>query len=237
MTDLAAISLRLESDGPEAALCWAAEEFGHDVVLACSLGGPSGMVLIDMTFRLALHFEVFYLDTGLLFPETYAMRDEIERRYGIQPVAYKPALTLSQQAAAYGEGLWRTDPDRCCALRKVEPNRRALAGKRAWISGIRRDQTQTRRATQVVGWDERFGLIKVSPLAAWREDQVWDYIRANDVPYHPLHRAGYRSIGCMPCTRAVEPHEDARAGRWAAFAKIECGLHRPINTQPIELHR
>jgi phosphoadenosine phosphosulfate reductase len=223
--DLAGISAKLEEQGAEAALLWAKEQFEPDISLACSFGGPTGMVLVDMASKVGLHAEVFYLDTGVLFPETYALRDEVSRRYGISPVAYRSRLSLDEQAERYGDALWLRDPDRCCYLRKVEPNERALAGKKAWISGIRRDQASTRRSVSVVEWDESFDLVKLNPLATWTEDDVWSYIRRHDVPYNSLHDDGYPSIGCMPCTRRVQPGEDKRAGRWAGFDKTECGIH------------
>jgi phosphoadenosine phosphosulfate reductase len=223
--ELTEISARLEAAAPEAALLWADQEFAPDVALACSFGGPSGMVLVDMAARLGLRVEVFYLDTDLLFPETYALRDEVSRRYGITPVAYRSRLSLDEQAAVHGDALWLSEPDHCCALRKVEPNERALDGKRAWISGIRRDQSSTRRSVPIVEWDETFGLVKLNPLATWTEADIWDYIRRHDVPYNALHDDGYPSIGCMPCTRRVNPGEDMRAGRWSGFEKTECGIH------------
>jgi len=223
--ELAAASQRLEGESAEAVLLWAHERFAPDIALACSFGGPSGMVLVDMASRLGLEPEVFYLDTDVLFPETYTLRDEVSRRYGIQPVGYRSRLSLEEQAAEHGEALWLRDPDRCCYLRKVEPNERALAGKRAWISGVRRDQSSTRRSVPIVEWDGTFGLVKLSPLATWAEDDVWAYIRRNDVPYNVLHDDGYPSIGCMPCTRRVQAGEDRRAGRWSGFDKTECGIH------------
>jgi phosphoadenosine phosphosulfate reductase len=227
IADLGSLSGRLETEGPETILAWTWQQFGPDISLACSLGGPSGMALLDMVAKLGLPIEVFYLDTGLLFPEAYAMNDEVERRYGIRPVGYKPALTLADQAAEHGEALWARDPNLCCALRKVEPTKQALAGKRAWITGIRRDQTANRGEANAVQWDEKFGLVKVNPLVAWTEDQVWTYIRANEVPYNSLLDQDYVSLGCQPCTRPVQIGEGARAGRWSGFDKTECGLHLP----------
>jgi phosphoadenosine phosphosulfate reductase len=223
--ELDLVSTELEPGGAEATLLWAKEQFGSEIALACSFGGPSGMVLVDLSARLGLTPEIFYLDTDVLFPETYALRDEVSRRYRVQPVAYHSRLTLDEQAAKYGPELWTRDPDRCCYLRKVEPNERALVGKRAWISGIRRDQSATRKDVAVVEWDEGFDLVKLNPLAAWSEDDVWAYIRANNVPYNPLHDDGYPSIGCVHCTRRVLPGEDRRAGRWSGFDKVECGIH------------
>jgi phosphoadenosine phosphosulfate reductase len=212
---------------PQEVLAWAFAQYSPDIVLACSFGGASGMALLDMSVKLNPAVQVFYLDTGFLFPETYALVAESVRRYGIAPVAIQPLLTPQAQAARYGEALWRRDPDLCCRLRKVDPNRRALEGRRAWITGIRRDQTGSRRQSQVVEWDTQFGLVKVNPLAGWTEAQVWEYIRENQVPYNALHDRGYPSLGCTYCTRAVKPGEDLRAGRWSGTDKVECGLHLP----------
>lgn len=223
--DLARVAAELEGRSPQDIIAWAVQEFAPEIALACSFGGISGMALLDMAVRIEPRIEVFYLDTELLFPETYAVRDRAAERYGIRPVGYRSRLTLEEQAQRYGDALWSRDPDRCCELRKVEPNRRALAGKRAWISGLRRDQSPTRKATPVVEWDAKFGLVKVNPLAAWTERDVWAYIVENDVPYNPLHDRGYPSIGCIHCTKPVRPGDDPRSGRWQGFEKTECGLH------------
>ncbi len=185
------------------------------------------MVLLDMMMAIDRGVEVFYLDTDFLFPETYKLRDVAAARYGIEPVGYMSLLTPEQQARRHGDALWARDADACCAIRKVEPNRRALADKRAWISGIRRDQTKQRGAIRIVEWDEKFGLVKVNPLATWTEAQVWKYIVENGVPYNELHDRGYPSIGCTYCTNSVKPGEDPRSGRWQGQNKVECGLHVP----------
>ena len=217
----------LEGAGPQEVLRWAFERYGHDVTLACSFGGASGMALMDMSVRIQPDVDVFYLDTDFLFPETYALREEAERRYGVKPVAYRSRWSVSEQATEFGEALWSKDPDMCCALRKVEPNERALEGRKAWITGIRRDQSSSRNMIRPVEWDSKFDLVKVNPLATWTDTQVWEYILENDVPYNPLHDRGYPSIGCTHCTRAVKPGEDPRAGRWSGFDKTECGIHVP----------
>lgn len=226
--DLARIAAELETGTPQEILAWALETYAPRVTLACSFGGPSGMVLLDMVMRLDTSVPVFYLDTGLLFPETYALAEAAARHYGITPIAIRPILTVEEQAATHGEALWKRDPDRCCELRKVAPQREALAGYDAWITGLRRDQARTRRMVPVVGWDEKFGLAKLCPLANWTEREVWRYIADFAVPYNALHEHGYPSIGCMPCTRPVAEGEDARAGRWSGFEKTECGLHTPL---------
>jgi phosphoadenosine phosphosulfate reductase len=217
----------LEGKAPEEILRWAVERFQPGLTLACSFGGPSGMVLLHMIMDIDPSVEVFYLDTDFLFPETYALRDACERKYGFKPIGYKSLLTPAMQAEKYGEALWLSDPDQCCALRKVEPNQRALEGKRAWISGIRRDQSATRRDVKIVEWDTQFDLVKFNPLAAWTEDEVWDYIRDNRVPYNLLHEQNYPSIGCTNCTKPVAPGDDPRSGRWQGFDKTECGIHLP----------
>ena len=231
LKELEEAALALEDQTPEDVLRWAFERYQPDITLACSFGGTSGMALVDMASRLGTDVDVFFLDTGFLFPETYALVSEIGRRYGIHATAYAPSLTPEQQAAELGEALWLRSPDLCCSLRKVEPNYRALEGKRAWITGLRRDQSSSRRLVRPVEWDWKFGLVKVNPLAAWTEAQVWDYIQEHDVPYNPLHDQGYPSLGCTHCTRPAVPGEGGRSGRWPGFAKTECGLHETSGRQ------
>jgi phosphoadenosine phosphosulfate reductase len=221
---LSRFSRDLEGKEPEEILRWAVREFQPGLALACSFGGPTGMVLLDMIMKVDPSVEVFYLDTDFLFPETYHLRDVCEVRYGFKPVGYTSLLTPQGQAEKYGEALWLRDPDLCCELRKVEPNYRALAGKTAWISGMRRDQSSARREIGIVEWDSKFQLVKLNPLASWDEKRVWSYIMANDVPYNVLHDRNYPSIGCTNCTRPVNPGDDPRSGRWAGFDKIECGI-------------
>jgi phosphoadenosine phosphosulfate reductase len=187
--------------------------------------GAEGCVLIDLIGRAKLPVEIFTLDTGLLFDETYALWAALEQRYGITIRAVKPALTVDQQAVTEGPALWARDPDRCCDQRKVQPLREALAGFSSWITAIRRDQTPERAQAQVVEDDPKFGLVKINPLVAWTHDDVWGHIYANDVPFNPLHERGYPSIGCVPCTSQIIPGEDLRSGRWRGAGKRECGLH------------
>lgn len=214
----------LEYQAPEAAIAWAAARFAPRIALASSFG-LEDVALIDMMHRTASGMRVFYLDTDLLFPETYRTRDRIVERYGIQVLAYRSALDVAAQAAEEGEALWGRDPSRCCRLRKVKPLRRALRDLDAWVTGVRREQSPTRAGARVVEWDEVNTLVKVNPLARWTQDQVWEYVRAHDVPFNPMHEQGFPSVGCWPCTRAVRPGEDPRAGRWPGQAKTECGLH------------
>jgi phosphoadenosine phosphosulfate reductase len=186
------------------------------------------MVLLDLVARHRFDIPVYYLDTDLLFPETYALIERIRQRYGIEPRAVRTELALDEQAARFGEALWERDPDRCCALRKVAPQRAFLATYGAWITGIRRDQTGSREAVPYVQFDPAApGLVKISPLADWSESDVWRYVVEHEVPYNELHDRGYPSIGCVPCTRAVGPGGHSRDGRWPDFDKTECGLHAP----------
>ena len=196
------------------------------IALACSFGGPAGMVLLDLVVARDRSVPVYYLDTGLLFESTYALVDRVRERYGIEPIAVRPELTVAQQAARFGEALWARDPDACCALRKVEPQRAFLAGYDAWITGIRRDQSSSRANAQTISRDVNAGgIAKIAPLADWTSADVWSYVMAHDVPYNPLNDRGFPSLGCTHCTRAIVPGEDPRAGRWSGIEKLECGLH------------
>lgn len=213
-----------EGKPPADIVRWAAATFHPRVALACSFGAED-MMLADLLHRVQPGAHVFYLDTGLLFPETYALRDEAVARYDLRFTQVLPELTVAEQAETLGDKLWEREPDRCCTLRKVEPLSRVLQGYEAWMTGLRREQSPTRAGIRVIEWDERFGLVKINPLAALTEADVWRYVTDHGVPYNELHDQGYPSIGCWPCTRAVKPGEDSRAGRWAGLAKTECGLH------------
>ena len=204
-------------------LRWGLSTFGQSLALASSFGAED-VVLIDIASRIS-KFRVFTLDTDFLFPETYALIDEIEARYGVEVEHTRSELTPEAQAAQYGPALWASRPDTCCQLRKVEPLKKKLSGLAAWVTGVRRDQAPTRANTRKLEWDAKFGLAKLNPLADWTWSEVWDYVRANNVPYNPLHDRDYPSIGCTYCTRPVKPGEDPRAGRWSGFNKTECGLH------------
>jgi phosphoadenosine phosphosulfate reductase len=223
--DLAAINARFRDQETEDLLSWATARFGQRIVLTCSFGGASGMVLLDMVSRVANGTPVVFLDTGLLFPETYALAEAAARRYGLAIERWRPALTLADQEAQEGPQLYSRDPDRCCGIRKVAPLAEALRPYQAWISGIRRDQSTTRAAAELVQWNARHNLLKINPLAYWSERDVWRYIHAHDVPYNHLLDEGYPSLGCIPCTRPAAGEGDQRAGRWSGFAKTECGIH------------
>jgi phosphoadenylyl-sulfate reductase (thioredoxin) len=228
-SEIAAAAQTLEGSTPELILAWAASQLPR-VSFATGFGAE-GCVLIDMVARHGLPIELFTLDTGVLFPETYALWRRLEERFGVTIRAVRPARTIAEQEAALGPALWERDPDACCALRKVAPLSETLRGYDGWITAIRRDQTATRASALPVEWDGRNGLVKINPLLRWTSDDVWGYVRANDVPYNALYDRGYASIGCAPCTTPVAPGEDPRAGRWRTREKNECGLH--IKLQPV----
>jgi phosphoadenosine phosphosulfate reductase len=211
---------------PQEILAWAAGRFAPRI--AFSIGfGRAGCVLLHMIAAERLPIPVFTVDTGLLFPETYALWKRLEESYGIPIRLVQPRQTLADQTEQYGEKLWERDPDACCQLRKVEPFEQEIAGLGAWVTAIRRDQTPERRDSRVVEQGGRFGLVKISPLLDWTRDDVTRFVEAHDVPTSTLHAQGYPSIGCRPCTTPVRPGEDLRSGRWRGAVKTECGLHAP----------
>jgi phosphoadenosine phosphosulfate reductase len=202
---------------------WAVETFGDGLSVGASFGGASGMAILHMAARLKPNVHVFVLDTDYLFEETHeTMRRATEQIPLANVNVFKSVLTHEEQAARHGSALWMRDPDLCCDLRKVEPNHRALEGKKAWIAGLRRDQSEGRANVPIVSWNEKFGVVKVNPLANWDEKRTWAYISENKIPYNPLLDHGYTSIGCYNCTI---PGVQGRAGRWEGFDKDECGLH------------
>jgi phosphoadenosine phosphosulfate reductase len=215
---------RLEDRTPEEILTWSLKEFPGRTTLATGFGAE-GVALIDMAIKIDLGVDIFSLDTGFFFPETYELWEQIESRYGVKIRRMTPVLTADEQDRLHGPRLWERSPDQCCGIRKIEPLRRALDGFDGWITAIRRDQTAARASARVVDWDGKWQLVKVNPLAKWTRRDVWRYIVGNDLPYNPLHDIGYSSIGCVHCTRAVKPGEDDRAGRWSGHQKTECGLH------------
>jgi phosphoadenosine phosphosulfate reductase len=214
LAELAEASRRLESAPASAAVRWAHERFGSGVVLAASF---QDCVLIDVAVSEVPDIEVAFLDTQYHFAETLWYVEQVKRRYDLNLTVMKPKTAL--------DDLWHSDPDACCTIRKVEPLNRALAGKAAWMTGVRRVETAARAQTPIVSWDIGRGLVKVNPIASWTDADVDGYIRDRELPVHPLAERGYGSIGCWPCTRPVADGESARAGRWAGSDKIECGLH------------
>jgi phosphoadenosine phosphosulfate reductase len=227
--------LDFEAMSAEDLLRWSYEEFGQRLCLTCSWQKQSS-ALVHMVSELGLPIDVVELDTQLFFRETYETRDALVERYGLN-LLRPEVITVAEQHKREGPNLWERDPDRCCHIRKVEPLIAALEPYGAWISGIRRDQSPSRATTPKLQWSERYGVWKVHPLADWDEKRVWAYITVNEIPYNPLHETGYRSIGCIPCTRPTAPDEEERAGRWAGSDKLECGIHvdSPIGKEAVEL--
>lgn len=221
---LAEVADDLENKGPEATLQWMVDNFHPRLYLACSFQQEES-VLLDMLARIQPEARAFYLDTDFLFDETYATRDTFALKWPSIRFERFHNLTPSQQAEQFGDKLWLRDPAACCNIRKVEPLKRALSEVDGWITGVRREQAPTRAGARKVEWDDKFGLVKANPLADWTLDDVWNYIRDNDVPYNELHDRNYPSIGCTYCTMPVAPGEDPRSGRWAGSDKTECGLH------------
>ena len=211
--ELVEVNAELEHAPASKVIAWAAEAFGPHLCLTASMNDA---VLIDLAVKVDPAIEVVFIDTGYHFPETLATVETVRRRYGLN----MKIMTAPDNT----ELLWKTDPDNCCSALKVQQLDRALAGKAAWMSGIRRAEADTRATAHVVGRDLR-GLVKVNPIAQWTDADVQAYIDAHDVPVNPLLAQGYGSIGCMPCTEKVAPGEDARAGRWRGTSKTECGLH------------
>ncbi|MFO0922118.1 MAG: phosphoadenylyl-sulfate reductase [Pirellulales bacterium] len=224
LAEIQEASQRLETATPQEILQWAVSRFAPRFTMATAFG-PEGMTIIHMLAEIAPETPIFNLDTGYQFPETLALRDRIFERYGMRVELKRPQLTVLEYEQLNGGPVYKTDPNRCCAERKISLLKDAAVGMDAWASAIRRDQSPDRSVAPIVGWDKKFGLVKVSPLANWTKKEVWGLITKQDIPYNPLHDQGYTSIGCWPCTRAVLPGEDERAGRWSGFAKTECGLH------------
>ena len=219
----------VEALSAEGVLRWADESFGDRLCLSCSWQKQSS-VLVHMASELGLGVDVIELDTHLFFKETYETRERLVRRYGLTLI--RPEIvTIAEQHRDEGPNLWEREPDRCCHIRKVEPLLRALEPYDAWVSGIRRDQSPSRAGIRKVEHSDRYGVWKIQPLADWSEDDVWSYIKDNDIPYNPRHDAGYRSIGCIPGTRPTRPDEEERAGRWAGSDKLECGIHTNERTE------
>ena len=222
--ELAAANAELEGRSPQDVLRWAVKQYHPRLTMATAFGAE-GCCILHMLAEIEPGVRVFNLETGYQFPETLELRERIKARYGIEVEYIRPELTVAEYEADHGGPLYEMRPDQCCHDRKVLPLRRAVQGYDAWISAIRKDQTQDRAKAAVVQWDAKFSLVKVNPLLSWTKSDVWRFITGHDVPYNPLHDQGYPSIGCRPCTVPVAEGADDRAGRWAGTRKKECGLH------------
>lgn len=231
--DLDELNTTFEGRTPEEILEWAVETFWPEIAMSSSFQTQS-LPLLHMVSRVVPRLPIIFLDTGFHFPETLAFRDRVTRELGLNLRIVRPSLSPAELARRYGEGLYRRDPDLCCYVNKVEPMQRALEGLRAWISGIRRDQSPTRASIRIVERTAQ-GIIRVHPMATWTQQDIARYIHDHSLPEHPLLAQGYLSVGCAPCTRPIFGGEPARAGRWDGRAKLECGLHtllrEPVETQ------
>jgi phosphoadenosine phosphosulfate reductase len=225
-SDLAEIAYAAQptlDGGPaEAVIEWAAEQFGPRFCVTSSMADG---VVAHLASRVAPGVDVVFLDTGLHFPQTLRVRDEVAATMPVRVLSIQPVQTVGQQDAEHGPRLFNRDPDACCAMRKVEPLERALAGYDAWAAGVRRGETAARANVREVDFEASRGKVKVAPLARWTDADVAAYIEKYQIPVNELLNQGYGSVGCWPCTRKVRPGEDPRAGRWAMFDKTECGLH------------
>ena len=222
---------RFKGKSPGEVLNYFLKEYKGRIALSSSLGAED-QVLTDMVVSIDPETRIFTLDTGRLFPETYDLIERTNQKYGIKlDVMFPDYKQVENMVREKGINLFYESIENrklCCGIRKIEPLKRAFKGLDVWICGLRKDQSVTRFYSQLVEWDENNGLIKLNPLIDWREKEVWDYIKQNDVPYNSLHDQGFPSIGCQPCTRAIQPGEDVRAGRWwwEQADQKECGLHK-----------
>jgi phosphoadenosine phosphosulfate reductase len=212
----------LELAPAEAIIEWAVETFESRFCVTSSMGDA---VLAHLASSVAPGIDVLFLDTGYHFVETLGTRDAVAATMPVNLVTLSPTISVREQDEQYGADLWARNPDQCCNLRKVQPLAAGLDNYDAWATGLRREETHNRVITPVVGWDEKKGKVKISPLARWTQDDVDRYIAENGVLVNPLQYDGYPSIGCGPCTRRVAPGQDPRSGRWAGTGKTECGIH------------
>lgn len=208
---------------------WTLERFAGQRMVMTTSFGMEGCALVDMYYRFGRPLTVVYLDTMFFFPETYKLRDQLVERYpNFQFVNGGTTLTPEQQAREYGDELWKYNPTLCCKIRKVDPMFPVMADVDVWITGLRRGQSATRANIQMIEWDWKYHVLKVSPLAKWDRAQIWEYIQAHGVPYNALHEKGYPTVGCTHCTTPVpgsKPWDYSRDGRWKGTGKTECGLH------------
>jgi phosphoadenosine phosphosulfate reductase len=227
--EVQSLNQRFHNAPTEEVLAWAWKRFGARAGIGTSFQG-AGLVMIHLAKLNSLPFPVFTIDTGLLFPETVALKKRLEDFFDFSIEALEPDLTVPEQTDVHGAELWKRDPDLCCTMRKVLPLQDKLADLDCWITGLRRQQSDSRAGIgilEVYVFDEatRRDIVKLNPMANWTRDGVWKYIQQHKIPYNPLHDQGYRSIGCQPCTHKAAAGEDERAGRWTGFSKVECGIH------------
>lgn len=225
ITEIDRLNADFEKAHPQDILRWASEMYLSQLAIVTSFQ-PTGIVTLHMMSEIAPRTPVLTLDTGLLFPETYALMDDLEKRLNLRLIRVRPSQTVEQQSQTYGGNLWEKNPDQCCNLRKTLPLENALKEYDAWITGLRRDQSEGRASIPIFSWDKKYNNLKLSPFANWTESMIWTYIHAYELPYNKLHDQGYPSIGCLTCTQPVIPGtNDKRSGRWSKHTKTECGIH------------
>jgi phosphoadenosine phosphosulfate reductase len=225
-SEIPALNEKLNTAPTEEILGWAWKKFGPRAAIGTSFQG-AGLVMMHIAKERGFVFPVFTMDTGLLFPETVALHKRLEDFFGYKIERLEPDLTVAQQGEIHGEELWKRDPDMCCTMRKVLPLRSKLAELDCWITGLRREQSDTRASIGIVElyeFDQGHDIVKLNPMANWSREAVWKYLADHKVPYNPLHDQGYRSIGCFPCTGKAGGGNE-RGGRWVGFNKVECGIH------------
>ena len=206
-------------------LHWTYDHYGDDVIYACSFG-IEGIVLIDLISKVKPDANIVFLDTDVHFKETYETIEKVKEKYPQLNIELKrPSISLEEQAKLYGDELWKTNPNKCCEIRKIIPLHETLTGAKAWISGLRREQSETRRHVEFINKDNKFQSIKICPLIHWTWKDVWRYVSKHQLTYNPLHDQGYPSIGCAHCTKPAYTMDDLRSGGWAGLNKTECGLH------------
>jgi len=228
-SDIRSLNEQFSSQRTEQILAWTWDRFGGKAAIGTSFQG-AGLVMMHLAKVNDLPFSIFTLDTGLLFPETMALKGRLEEFFGFKIQSLEPDLTVNEQADINGPELWKHNPDLCCTIRKVFPLRDKLSELDCWITGLRRQQSHARADIGIIElytFDEASGrdIVKLNPMANWTRDEVWNYLREHKIPYNPLHDRGYGSIGCQPCTRITSNGENERAGRWTGFNKVECGIH------------
>jgi phosphoadenosine phosphosulfate reductase len=227
--DIRSLNQQFNSQPAEQILAWAWDQFGGKAAIGTSFQG-AGLVMMHLAKVNDLPFSIFTLDTGLLFPETVALKARLEEFFGFKIQTLEPDTSVEEQAHINGPELWTRNPDLCCTIRKVFPLRDKLSELDCWITGLRRQQSHTRADVGIIelyAFDDscRRDIVKLNPMANWTRDDVWNYLRAHKIPYNPLHDRGYGSIGCQPCTRITSNGDNERAGRWTGFNKVECGIH------------
>lgn len=213
----------LESISPQSIIQWAVDSYGPNLVVTSSFG-LNGIILIHMLQKITREIPTIFINTGYMFEETLKTKRRMEKAYGVKVLTYRPFLSIRSQINKFGPSLFIRKPDKCCALRKIEPMQRALAElkPKAILNGRARFQTHTRQNLQIVEWKKK--PMQINPLALWSQNQIESYIKEHSVPYNPLHDISYSSVGCRPCTRPILRGEHARAGRWAELDRVECGL-------------